>query len=139
MARGPGPVAPETVTEPPWRSSARATSAGSSTSAMTAPTSTTGTGTITLGSAFDGFQTFADGGISDGNVVRYTIIDGTAFEIGTETYTHTGTTLSRTLTESSSPIVIKTFYLFYNDVVPAWISWVNDQNVNALLQSFQRS
>jgi hypothetical protein len=29
VARGPGPVAPETVTEPPWRSSARATSAGS--------------------------------------------------------------------------------------------------------------
>lgn len=65
-------------------------------------TATTGTGTITLGSAVSGFVTFGTAGLLDGAVVTYTIVDGTDKEVGRGTYTSSGTTLSRTLLLSTT-------------------------------------
>ena len=66
-------------------------------------TTTTGTGTITLGGAATGFQSFSV--IGDSNTTFYTIqlANTNEWEVGVGTYTSSGTTLSRdTILESSN-------------------------------------
>jgi hypothetical protein len=66
-------------------------------------TTTTGTGTITLGGAATGFQSFSV--IGDANTTFYTIqlSNTNEWEVGIGTYTSSGTTLSRdTILESSN-------------------------------------
>ena len=63
-------------------------------------TTTTGTGSVTLGGAVPGFQTFAV--VGNGNTCYYTIVDGSAWEVGVGTYSTSGPTLARTTILSNS-------------------------------------
>jgi len=64
-------------------------------------TNTTGTGTLTLAGAVNGFQSFSV--IGNGNTTYYTISGNNQWEVGIGTYTASGTTLSRdTVLESSN-------------------------------------
>lgn len=64
-------------------------------------TTTTGTGSLTLGSAAQGFQDFSS--IGDGNETFYAIEDGTNWETGQGTWTQSTNVLSRdTVYESSN-------------------------------------
>lgn len=64
--------------------------------------STTGTGTVQLDAALPGYQTLGQAGVVAGNTVRYTIEDGTDWEIGLGVYNSAGPTLTRVLTSSST-------------------------------------
>lgn len=65
-------------------------------------TTTTGTGSVTLGGAVTGYQTFAV--IGNGNTTFYCIADqgGANWEVGVGTYSTTGPTLARTTVLASS-------------------------------------
>ena len=63
-------------------------------------TTTTSTGTYTLGGAVTGYQAFSV--VGDGNTTYYTVTDGTDWEVGIGTYTLSGTTLSRDTILASS-------------------------------------
>ena len=78
---------------------------------------TTGTGTLTLGGAASGFQSFAV--IGNGNTTYYAIVDAAsgAFEVGIGVYTSSGTTLSRdTVLESSNAGALVNFAAGSKDV-----------------------
>jgi len=63
-------------------------------------TATTGTGTITLGGAVAGYQSFAV--VGNGNTTFYCIVNGSTWEVGIGTYSTTGPTLARTTVLSNS-------------------------------------
>ena len=63
-------------------------------------TTTTGSGSITLGGAVDGFVAIS--GIGNGNSTYYTITENNDFEVGIGTYSSAGNTLSRSEVFSSS-------------------------------------
>jgi len=67
---------------------------------MTTPS--TGTGVITLGVALNGFQSFGAAGVGNGDAVRYLLEEGEAWELGIGTYSASGPTLTRSVTESSA-------------------------------------
>jgi len=64
-------------------------------------TTTTGTGTLTLGGAVSGYRTFTSA-FNDGERVRYAIALGSEWEVGDGVFTVSGTTLTRENVYASS-------------------------------------
>lgn len=63
-------------------------------------TTTTGTGSVTLGTPSLGYQSFTAAGVVNGDEIRYVIEDGVNWEIGTGVF-NSGV-MTRTLVESST-------------------------------------
>ena len=92
-------------------------------------TTTTGTGTITLGGTVSGFESFA--AVGDGNTTYYAIVNPSAdeWEVGLGTYTAAGTLLSRdTILESSNSDAAVNFSAGTKDV---FVTYPSDKAVYA--------
>lgn len=65
-------------------------------------TATTGTGSVTLGAALAGYQTFASAGFNNADRISYVIEDGLDWEVGLGFYSSSTPSLSRGLIQSST-------------------------------------
>lgn len=63
-----------------------------------------GTGNLTFGSAVSGFQGLTEASVVDGDIVRYTIEDGTSYESGTGTIGLSGGTYTMARSPTSSTL-----------------------------------
>ena len=100
-------------------------------------TTTTGTGTITLGGAVANFETFT-ANLSNSDTTYYAIVDNTngAFEVGLGTFTASGTTLARSVIASSNSNNLVDFGAGTKDVfitVPASKIVVEDGSNNVAI------
>lgn len=67
-------------------------------------TGAAGTGNLTFGSAVSGFQGLTEASVVDGDIVRYTIEDGTSYESGTGTIGLSGGTYTMARAPTSSTL-----------------------------------
>jgi len=100
-------------------------------------TTTTGTGTITLGGAVTNFETFT-ANLSNSDTTYYAIVDNTngAFEVGLGTFTSSGTTLARSVIASSNSNNLVDFGAGTKDVfitIPASKMVVEDGSNNVAI------
>jgi hypothetical protein len=65
-------------------------------------TTTTGTGTVTLGGVVSGFQSFFNAGLNNGDTTYYCITSGTAWEVGLGTFSTGPNAIARTTILASS-------------------------------------
>jgi hypothetical protein len=92
-------------------------------------TTTTGTGTVTLGGAVSGFESFS--AVGNGNTTYYAIVHQTAdeWEVGLGTYTAAGTLLSRdTILESTNSDAAVNFSAGTKDV---FVTYPSDKAIYA--------
>lgn len=65
-------------------------------------TATTGTGTLTLGAALAGFLSFSGAAVPNGAEIHYSLVQGTAAEVGYGVYNSGAGTLTRNLIRSTT-------------------------------------